>query len=146
MLQDALDLMKEWGFQQKQIFCWVKVKKDKVLKKNSKKAPLVLGDDILGFSLGRIFRQTHELCLIGINNTGVYKKLKNKSQRSVCFDENKGHSIKPEILQDRLEMMFPAENVSKVELFARRQRKGWLCLGNEIDGMDIRDSLKLLAE
>lgn len=30
-----------------------------------------------------------------------------------------------------------------VELFARRQRSGWLCLGNEIDGLDIRDSLQV---
>ena len=28
------------------------------------------------------------------------------------------------------------------ELFARREREGWLCLGNEITGRDIREDLE----
>jgi N6-adenosine-specific RNA methylase IME4 len=145
MLTEALDLLKAWGFTHKQTFVWVKTKKEKILKKKSAKSQLEINDDILSFGMGHSFRQSHELCLIGINNTGVYKKLKNKSQRSVCFEENKGHSIKPEILQDRLELMF-GKDCDKIELFARRSREGWICLGNEIDGMDIRDSIKLLTE
>ena len=33
-------------------------------------------------------------------------------------------------------------DVLRIELFAREQHTGWICVGNEIDGMDIRDSLK----
>lgn len=52
------------------------------------------------------------------------------------------HSRKPEVLQDRIERMFPGPYL---EVFARRRRPGWTCIGNELDGLDIRDSLAQLA-
>jgi len=98
---------------------------------------------MLAFGMGRLFRQTHEICLIGISDNKIYKRLKNKSQRSVSVAPNLRHSSKPEDLQDSLEEMFPAGN--RLELFARRHRKGWTCLGNEIcNGEDIRVSLAKL--
>lgn len=100
-------------------------------------------DNILAFGMGRLFRQTHEVCLIGTSNSKIYKHLKNKSQRSVSFASNLKHSAKPEHLQDSLEIMFPKGD--KLELFARRHRSGWTCLGNEVcNGEDIRDSLSKL--
>ena len=100
----------------------------------------------LSFGMGRLFRQSHEICLIGTNNNGIYKNLVNKSQRSVCFAQNFKHSKKPECLHDSLDLMFPsATTLNKIEIFARRQRPGWLCLGNEAPmtkGEDIFDSLK----
>lgn len=97
----------------------------------------------LAFGMGRLFRQTHELCLVGISGSEVYKNLENKSQRSVCLAENMGHSSKPEDLQDSLELMFP--KARKLELFARRLRPGWTCLGNEVcNGEDICVSLSKL--
>ena len=100
-------------------------------------------NDILAFGMGRLFRQTHEICLIGTNNNKIYKILENKSQRSVSFGENLKHSAKPEHLQDSLEIMFPS--AKKIELFARRLRPGWECLGNEVcNGEDIYDSLAKL--
>lgn len=95
-------------------------------------------NNMLAFGMGRLFRQTHEICLIGVCGK-VYKQLANKSQRSVSFAENLRHSAKPEDLQDSLEVMFP--KARKLELFARRVRSNWTCLGNEIDGKDIRDAL-----
>lgn len=100
--------------------------------------------DTLSFGMGRLFRQTHEICLIGTNNNGIYKKLQNKSQRSVSFAENLKHSAKPELLQNSLDIMFPSVE-NKIELFARRQRKGWCCLGNQspmTHGESIDISLK----
>ncbi len=177
MLQDGLDLMRNYGFQFKQTYIWVKNKKEPLkdlrldlnkavisamnlgklpgneIKKEIKNFALAISDrtksfifnDSLGFGLGRLFRQSHEICLLGINNTKIYKKLKNKSQRSVSFAENLKHSSKPENLQDSLDLMFPT--CSKVELFARRQRPGFLCLGNEAPmsfGENINVSLKKL--
>ncbi len=99
--------------------------------------------DMLSFGMGRLFRQSHEICLIGTNNNKVYKHLTNKSQRSVSFAENLKHSAKPENLQDSLDIMFPKGK--KMELFARRRRPGWECLGNEIcNGEDITVSLAKL--
>jgi N6-adenosine-specific RNA methylase IME4 len=98
--------------------------------------------NILNFNMGRLFRQTHEICLIGVRGK-IYSKLKNKSQRSVCFDAPKKHSTKTEYLQDRLEIMFG--DVNYLELFARRQRPGWECVGNEMTlSEDIFDSIKRL--
>lgn len=139
MLNDALKIIEAWGYKQKQVFVWVKSKKDPFTNKTQKDL-----NNVLAFGMGRLFRQTHEICLIATNNNGIYKKLKNRSQRSVCFEVNEGHSIKPELLQNRLEIMFPhaIKNGTALELFARRERNGWLCLGNEVgDREDIRIAL-----
>lgn len=171
LLQDGLDTMKAWGFKHKQTYVWVKTKKESLgtLRKAFTKAvktALKAGNwdafqfpeirdlfvqtakdfsltDMLSFGMGRLFRQTHEICLIGTNNNKIYKHLANKSQRSVSFAENLKHSAKPEALQDSLETMFPKGK--KLELFARRHRPDWTCLGNEIcNGEDITVSLAKL--
>lgn len=164
LLQEGLDTMKDWGFKHKQTYIWVKTKKDplemfgpiykhftklkswhwtiagSVVKKCLDKLSL---NGVLAFGMGRLFRQTHEICLIGISDNKIYKRLKNKSQRSVSLAPNLRHSSKPENLQDSLDEMFPTGN--RLELFARRHRKGWVCLGNEIcNGEDIRVSLAKL--
>ena len=41
------------------------------------------------------------------------------------------HSVKPEAVQDRIDRMYPY--ASKLELFGRRQRPGWVVWGNESD-------------
>ena len=171
LLQEGLDTMKAWGFDQKQTYIWVKSKKDpfaEPLSKITKLAKKWLVDnvaesfasheikevikdafknftlnDTLAFFMGRLFRQTHEICLIGTNNNKIYKNLKNKSQRSVSFGENLRHSAKPEHLQDALDLMFP--NCNKLEMFARRVKKDWVCVGNEVcNGEDIRKSIEKL--
>jgi N6-adenosine-specific RNA methylase IME4 len=52
------------------------------------------------------------------------------------------HSAKPERFQDEIERLVGGPYL---ELFARRQRPGWTCVGNEIDGRDIREALDDLA-
>lgn len=174
LLQEGLDTMKAWGFEQKQTWIWVKVKNrpfsilTKTWLKNVKKHLIdedwdVLQfsdikelfentvskfslDDVLAFYMGRLFRQTHEICLIGTRGK-IYNKLKNKSQRSVSFDVNLKHSAKPETLQDRLEIMFL--NAKYLELFARRNRKDWECAGFECPttlNEDVRDSIIRLSK
>ncbi len=99
--------------------------------------------DTLAFGMGHLFRQTHEICLIGTRGK-INSQLANKSQRSVSFASNLKHSAKPEDLQDSLEIMFPT--AQKLELFARRIRPGWTCLGNEVcNGEDINVSLSKLT-
>lgn len=159
MLSEGLKVMKDWGFTQKQTFVWVKTKKEPLqsLKKSirkirpptksliEKEIDLFNQNGTMSFGMGRLFRQSHEICLVGINCTKIYKKLKNKSQRSVCFDENRGHSTKPELIQDYLDLMFP--NCDKLELFARRNRNGWVVLGDEVcNGEDIRVSIGKLIQ
>lgn len=51
------------------------------------------------------------------------------------------HSTKPESFQDMIEKVsYP----SRIELFASRKREGWDAIGYEIDGLDIRESLRKL--
>jgi N6-adenosine-specific RNA methylase IME4 len=131
MLEDGLAVMKSWGFKLKQTYVWVKVKK------NSSRCEDP--DDALAFGMGRLFRQTHEIALIGTSGKSIYPKLKSHSQRSVSHDVNVRHSVKPETLQDKLDVMFP--DCKKLELFARRNRVDWTCLGDGVTGRDIRDSI-----
>jgi N6-adenosine-specific RNA methylase IME4 len=137
LLKEGLAVLEAWGFQHKQTYVWVKTKKH-VSKQYDYEKP----NNMLAFGMGRLFRQTHEIALIGISNTKVYKKLKNRSQRSVCLAPNLKHSSKPDDLQNALERMFPRSK--KLEMFARRVKPGWTCLGNEIDGKDIRVALSEL--
>lgn len=55
----------------------------------------------------------------------------------------RGHSAKPELAYDMIESLFPGPYL---ELFARRHRVGWRCLGWELDGLDIRESISRLAK
>lgn len=173
LLQNGLDIMKSWGFELKQTYVWVKIKKDpfdhfkKWIRKSVLKHKQIQYDkfaydraimaildsfqnincnSMLSFFMGHLFRQTHEICLIGINNTKIYKQLENKSQRSVCLEINKKHSAKPKKLHQSLELMFPDKSINKLELFARDQYSGWMCLGNEINGKDIRDAVNELIQ
>lgn len=162
LLQEGLDTMKAWGFKQTQTHIWVKTKKfpleqlyKTVIKSIKNKATF---SDILdlfeNFSLsetiscylGHLFRQTHEICLLGVRGR-VYKHMKNKSQRSVHFGHNLKHSAKPEDLQNMLDLMFPT--ATRLEIFARRSRPGWSCIGLECPdtmGEDVRDSIDRLIQ
>jgi N6-adenosine-specific RNA methylase IME4 len=164
LLQEGMDIMKAYGFNQKQSYIWikstkepfkklikqvvldVKSKKGKILRDALKQTILQFNfNGMFGFGMGRLFRQSHEVCLIGTNNNKIYKKLLNKSQRSVCFAPNLKHSAKPEHLQDALDKMFDGNKCSKIEIFSRRQRKNWICIGNEsvmTKNEDILVSLK----
>lgn len=164
LLQTGLDTMKAWGFEHKQTYIWVKTKKIALSDLTSVVKPKGVTNNnykdyikqvinlvksanmnaILAFGMGRLFRQTHEVALIGINNKKIYKSLQNKSQRSVSFAPNLKHSSKPNDLHFSLDKMFPSVN-NKLELFARRLMDGWTCLGNEVcGGEDIRDSIAKL--
>lgn len=167
LLQEGLDIMRAYGFRHKQTYIWVKTRKLDNIKKEIFTSALDLAEDIrnkvpkrkalanftlnlgssLGFGMGRLFRQCHEVCLIGVSGKKLYKRLQNKSQRSVSFAQNLKHSAKPEHLQNSLELMF--KDCNMIEIFSRRQRKGWVCLGNESPmtyGEDVRVSLDKLKK
>ena len=178
LLIEGLDIMKHYGFHYKQNYIWVKTKKEPLeevssvinksikiatkissisdLKSSLKDLSVAAADTIhnldfsslLGFGMGHLFRQTHEICIIGINNNKIYKKLQNKSQRSVSLATNLKHSQKPEHLQDSFDLMFD-QNCKKIELFSRRQRPGWDCIGNQAPntiGQDINISIENLIK
>lgn len=61
------------------------------------------------------------------------------AEPEAVFAQLTRHSQKPEEVQNRIERLCSGPYL---ELFARRQRPNWTCLGNEIDGRDIRIALR----
>ena len=158
LLDIGFRCINNYGFELKQTWIWVKTKQDpkEILKKNISKVLKnknhtdkdILNEvdnfdlnDSLNFFMGRTFRQTHEVVLIGTRGK-CSKFVQDKSQRSVhIYPAMKKHSEKPEELQNRLEKIFPSFS-KRLELFARRQRTNWTCVGNELPPHDdIRDSI-----
>lgn len=123
LLADGLRVMGAWGFEQKQIYTWVKT------------TALAGG---LAFGMGRYFRGCTEHALIGTRGK-MSRRVVSKSERGAELFRALPHSQKPNGLQDCLERMFP--DGPWLEMFARRTRHGWTCVGNECPdtpGQDIR--------
>lgn len=126
-LQQAMDLMRIWGFQRKTGGHWTK------LTKHGKQA----------FGTGYIMRSADEPFIIG---TIGEPKIKNHSTRNQIFTgdvpENlcdlgmliaaqaREHSRKPDEVPIMLENLFDGPYL---ELFARTTRQGWTSWGNEIN-------------
>jgi N6-adenosine-specific RNA methylase IME4 len=141
LLRDGLDVMDAWGFRHTQVWTWVKTGKHEA-RLDTEDIPKDLA---MAFGMGRLGRLCEEHALIGVRGH-IYDHLKSHSERTVFLAPNTGHSRKPEKVQDALDRMFP--RCARLELFARRQRRAWRCLGNqapESSGEDIRRSLARLC-
>lgn len=102
-----------WGFRPKQIFTW---EKDKI-------------------GLGNYFRNITEHALVCSRGRGS-KLIENKSLRNVVRAPRGRHSEKPEEVQDLLDLLIPHPvdgSIDRLELFARRTRTGWECVGDELE-------------
>ncbi|HYE91189.1 MAG TPA: MT-A70 family methyltransferase, partial [Terriglobales bacterium] len=112
MQNEALAVAEHWGFTIKAELIWRKV--------GANGAPRI--------GMGRYVRNAHETCLIGARGKAA-KLIQHHGVPSV-FDAPRGqHSAKPDAFYDIVEKLAPGPYV---ELFARRQRAGWTCLGNEV--------------
>lgn len=119
-LQDGLELIKAWGFTYKtNAFTWVK--------KNKK-------SDSLFWGMGYYTRANVEICLLATK--GKPLKRLSKKVHSIIESKIEHHSKKPDIVRDKILELFG--NLSRVELFARKQTDGWDVFGNEVE-----NSLKL---
>jgi len=117
MQQYALDVARFWGFEVKSEIVWLK----KTVNGNR------------WFGMGRTIRAEHETCLVA---TRGKPRVKSHSIRSTFVTDFEGfsakvgrHSEKPEVFYDIVESLFDGPYV---ELFARRQRPGWTCLGDQV--------------
>lgn len=110
MQEDALTVMRAWGFSQKTEMVWLK--KTRTGKR--------------WFGMGRIVRAEHESCLVGVR--GRPRVLSHAVRSTFCAPVGR-HSEKPETFYEIVEQLYDGPYV---ELFARRMRPGWTCLGNEI--------------
>lgn len=109
MQREAFELMESWGFTLHSELVW---EKSTVHNKDH-------------FGMGNIVRGAHETCLIGVRGK---VRAKHRSQRSRFRAPVGEHSGKPERFFEIVEGLFPGPYL---ELFARRQRPGWTCLGKQ---------------
>jgi N6-adenosine-specific RNA methylase IME4 len=125
-LQQALALGAAWGFTYKTIaFTWAKATKN---------------GNGWHMGLGYYTRANSEFVLLFTQ--GKPKRV-NGGVRSLVVSPVTRHSQKPEDVQDRLESLMEGPYL---EIFARRQRPGWMCLGDEISGNDIFEDLHVVSD
>ena len=144
-----LDVLLEWGFRPTQLWTWVKTtvnsctddefwrRVDAGRSSDDEGVSLAFG---MGW-LGRACTEHFVMCVRG----KPYKHQQSRSERTAFLHPNLGFSRKPENLQASMERMYP--DWPKLELFARRQRAGWTCIGNEAPSskdVDIRVSIQNL--
>jgi len=108
-LEDALRVIKAWGFTYKTNLVWVK---DKI-------------------GTGYYFRGQHELLLVATKGN-IPPPIETNRPSSVLVSSREEHSKKPDVVAEFIEFMYP--NRQYLELFARNHREGWTCWGDEVNG------------
>jgi N6-adenosine-specific RNA methylase IME4 len=109
LLPLALEVLAAWGFEYKTHLVWSKPR----------------------IGQGYWVRSQHEICLVATRGKPK-APLPKYRRRSVIegWGVDKRHSSKPDAIHTMCEASWP--DAEKVELFARVQRKGWHCYGNEL--------------
>ncbi len=104
-LQVAFDVVTAWGFEYKALLTWVK--------------------DRMG--TGEWLRGQTEHCLLAARGKPVFL---NSNYTTVLEAARREHSRKPEEFYSLVQATCPG---SKVDLFARQQRSGWIGFGDQVD-------------
>ena len=119
-MQEACELIEKWGFRYKTVlFVWEKLyKNEKPIK-----------------GLGHYTRSATEFILLaGRGHITKFVCDRNMSQVQEVVRSDR-HSEKPHLFADLLVQLFG--DVPRLELFARTQKKGWFCWGNQIECQTI---------
>lgn len=123
MMLSCAELMSHWGFRYVTVaFVWVK--------------KTVNGK--LHTGLGHTTRSNAEYVLLGRKGKRALRR-EDASVHQIVLTEVGKHSSKPEAVQTRIERLY-GPDVRRLELFARRERPGWTCVGLDL-GIDIFEFL-----
>ena len=126
-LQEALNLIKAWGFVYKTLgFSWIKTNKI---------------DGKPFFGIGYYTKSNCEVCLIAVKGKPI--KISN-SISSVLISPREKHSKKPDIIRKRIVKL--CGDVPRVELFAREKTEGWDVWGNQVESTIALTQEKLREE
>jgi N6-adenosine-specific RNA methylase IME4 len=106
-LAEAMSVLQAWGFAYRTCAVWVKTQ----------------------IGMGYYWRQKHELVLLGIRGEPTHPS-PSARPASVIEAPRTQHSAKPVELYEQIETMYP--RLPKLEMFARKPRKGWAAWGNEV--------------
>lgn len=110
-VEEAYRVVRAWGFVAKSEIVWIKR----------------TATGKRWFGMGRSVRAEHEVAIIAKRGR---PELLSRSTRSTFEAAAGRHSAKPDAFFDLVEALVPGP---RVELFARRHRAGWTCLGNELE-------------
>jgi N6-adenosine-specific RNA methylase IME4 len=109
LLEDALELVKAWGFKYKAQFVWDKV----------------------GHNMGHYNSVRHELLFICTKGSATPENVKLFDSVQV-IEKTKKHSEKPEEFRQIINTLYPSGK--KIELFRRGEApEGWQAWGNEVE-------------
>src|ERR1700721_414117 len=123
-LPQAIETIKAWGFKYSGVaFTWVKLKKSHDAAQ-LRVLPTADGDFHVG--LGLTTRKNAEFCLLA--RWGNARR-NSKKVRELILAPRREHSRKPEEAATRIEQYCAGPYL---ELFARTERPGWTCRGNEV--------------
>jgi site-specific DNA-methyltransferase (adenine-specific) len=133
LLEYGPPVLAAWGFEYKTIaFCWVKVTRGSGCG--------LCGGGKPAIGCGAYTRPSVELCLLATR--GKTLKPARHDVLQVIHAPRGKHSEKPEAVARRIERLY--SGVRKIELFARRERPGWTCVGHELTGHEIVEDLEAL--
>lgn len=128
-LEDALTVLKSWGFRYVTMITWLKAEVMEDLLPDFKKL-FSLKERIRreGPGLGQYFRGLTEHCIFGVRGSLPYRYKSGKRAQgtTIVIAPRRKHSEKPkEIFPMIEEVSYPP----RVELFSRRKREGWCSIG-----------------
>jgi len=111
-VEEAYRVVRAWGFVPKTEIVWQKL--------------TVKG--LPWFGMGRYLRASHETCIVAARGKAI-PLIKSRSIRSTFEAKVGGHSEKPPEFFELVEKLCVGP---RLELFSRRQRPGWTCVGDEL--------------
>lgn len=124
-VEEAMGVARAWGFVPKSEIVWVKTTKNSYEVDEPLERPSFFK---LHFGMGRYVRAAHETCIVAARGKAA-ALVKDHSVRSVFFAPVGRHSQKPEAFFDLVERL---SGGPYLELFARRFRRGWTCMGDQV--------------
>ncbi|HUV72210.1 MAG TPA: MT-A70 family methyltransferase [Clostridia bacterium] len=104
-LEEALEIIKDWGFERKGTLIWNKEK----------------------MGLGKWLRRQHEYCFLAVKGKPTFF---GENSRSVICSPRGKHSEKPDVFYKLVEET--CKYKSKLDYFARKKREGWTVFGDEV--------------
>jgi len=136
MQQEALDVIRAWGFTPKSELVWVKTTTPcgpelggYTKRRRGAKTTTGLPDATTAFGMGRTARMNHETCIVATRGKTSHL-VQRHDVRSVFFAPVGVHSAKPDAFYQIVEALTEGPIL---ELFARRERGGrYTCIGDEL--------------
>jgi len=134
-LARGIDLMREWGFEPKSRFGWLKNLAECIDLSDDDKATIGLeGRRVFVYlgapGTGYWGRDEFEICLIGTRGHPVCPAMGEQGS-SVWIEPKREHSEKPDCAIAWADKHFA--HTPRIELNARRRRPGWQAWGNEVE-------------